>query len=137
MAADYGITGGYALLASAPAVAAGAMATAFSVPTTDYFVAVLLSLVGIVARHCWDASRALDTGTFGAGLMLGRLAIDLPTAPMLGILAFVGASAINATDLWTQGIIIGVGFLGPEPVRGVLLGLMKLAAARAENGGGK
>jgi hypothetical protein len=102
--------------AAAAAIGAAAPLTAH---LADYGWASLFSLLGIMARHAFDASK---TGSFD----LKALAFDLPTAPMLGIVAFITALYFDIAEPIIPGIVILLGFLGPEWLRSLSEGLRQL-----------
>lgn len=100
---------------AAPVFAASALTTAsaFSINFGDYGIATMLSMVGIIGRHAFDASRdrKLDFKAF---------ALDILTAPMLGIVSYLGClyfAGDAILPLVTPGAVILVGFLGPEWLR--------------------
>lgn len=111
------------LAQGATAAVIGATASPFALHITDYAMASGFSLLGIVARHCWDASK---DGKFN----LKAMAFDMPTAPMMGIIAYIFGMWMNISEEIIPGIIVGLGFLGPEFLRGLGDGLKTLVLSR-------
>lgn len=118
-----------AALAAVPATAAAAGASFFEVPVGDYAIATFLSLIGIVARHSLEASKP------GASFNFRTFAIDLLTAPMLGIVAYIGCVYFGIAPLIAPGIVIMLAFLGPEAVRTLATAVIDGAAGRLRSGG--
>src|SRR6185295_2252031 len=110
MAADHGVSI-TALYAAAPSAVATAAASSFQIATGDYALATIFSLIGIVGRHCYEASR-MDP--FALKTVARRLAFDAPTAPMLGIIAWAGCLYFTIEPLIVPPIVILISFLGPE-----------------------
>jgi hypothetical protein len=117
------LTAASTIAAATAAAAASASASPFAINFADYGIASLLALVGIVARHCFDASRA---GAFN----VKALAFDLPTAPMLGIVTYIGCLYLQIVDPIPVGIIILISFLGPDWLRQFGSGLIQVALKR-------
>lgn len=113
----------FAALAAAITTAATAGATGFDVPLAEYGVATVFALIGIVARHCQDASIELKAGTFSLRTILLKLAVDLPTAPMLAIVIWTLLGYGDIGYAYRAGFIIAGSYLGPEWLRPVLTGL--------------
>lgn len=114
---------GAAILAAAPSILGQVAASSFQVPVADYLFATELSVIGIIARHCYDASKA-------GQLNIKALAFDLPTAPMLGIVAYIGCQYFEIAPMITPGIVILLSFLGPEWVRSLGSGLADVVLSR-------
>lgn len=123
MASDALVTATAVVAAQGLAAAAIGSGTSLALHLADYGAASFFSLLGIVARHCWDASKA---GKFD----LKGLAFDLPTAPMMGITAYIFATWLQITDNIIPGIIVGLGFLGPEWLRSLGEGVKTLVLNR-------
>lgn len=124
---------GVIFLQGAAAAALGAATTSsalspFALHFTDYGAASFFAVIGIVARHAFEASknRRFDLTAF---------AFDLPTAPMLGIVAYVFAVYMQFADYVIPVIVIVLGFLGPEWLRSLAEGMKALIINRL--GGGK
>lgn len=126
MPADHGLSFA-ALYAAVPSVMAAATASTFAIATNEYGAATLLSFIGIVARHFYDASKS-------GSLNFKSLFFDVPTAPMLGIVAYIGCLYFNIEPLIVPGIVILIGFLGPDWLRSLGEGL-KDAIFKRVNGG--
>lgn len=124
MATD-GLTTATSIMLAQGAAAAviGATASPFALHMTDYAMASGFSLIGILARHFWDASNA---GKFN----LKAMAFDMPTAPMMGIIAYIFGMWLNITEDIIPAIIVGLGFLGPEFLRGLADGIKTLVISR-------
>lgn len=113
---------------AAAAIGASVGQPTFAMSFADYGMASLFACIGIVTRHVHEMSK---TRTFdGKGM-----AFDLPTAPFLGIVAFVGAKYMQFADYVDPLIIMMVGFLGPEWIRQLAEGLQKIILTKL--GGGK
>lgn len=110
---------------AAQGVAAAVISSAspFSLHLAEYGAATLFSLIGIVARHAWDSSKSRTFDFKG-------FAFDLPTAPMMGITAYIFAMWLQITDTIVPGIIVGLGFLGPEWLRSLGDGVKTLVLNR-------
>lgn len=112
-----------AIIVAAQGAAAAAIGMPFSAHIADYAFATLFSLLGIMARHAFDASKA---GAFN----LKALAFDLPTAPMLGITGFLSAIYFDIAEPVIPLIVILLGFLGPEWLRSFSEGLRQIVLDR-------
>lgn len=125
MATEQGVLLG-AAYAVAPSLVASAVQVGFAVSPFDYVTATMMATLGIVARHCHEASKS---GTF----KLKFLAFDIPTAPMLGITAFAACAYFLplAAPIFTHATVIGVGFIGPEAVRKAWELIVDIASNRA------
>jgi len=100
------------ILATAPTAAATAVAMAVSsdISLGAYGWASMFALFGIVTRH---ASVAAQEGRFD----LKKLAFDLPTAPMLGVGALVGATYYQVEPYVIPFLAMVSGLLGPSWIR--------------------
>jgi hypothetical protein len=116
-----------AAIVAAQGAAAAAIGAPFSANLSDYAIATLFSLLGIMARHAFDASKS---GSFN----LKALAFDLPTAPMLGIVAFLCAIYFQLSEPAIPLLIILLGFLGPDWLRSLSEGLRQLVLQRLLGG---
>jgi hypothetical protein len=117
-----------AALAAAPATIGAAASSAFQVPVDDYLMATILSVIGIVARHSYEASKT------DRNFNLRTFSIDLTTAPMLGIVAYIGCIFFNVAPLVAPGIVILLSFLGPEAVRLVGASVVDVVSGRIKGG---
>jgi len=105
------------LLAAATAQAAGIIASLGDIPAVEFAVASLFALLGIVARHFSDAGDALKAGTFDPAGTFKAVALDIPTAPFLGVVVYLACAAADIAMMWSLGIAAAVGYLGPEYIR--------------------
>lgn len=114
--------------AAAAVIGASPLVSPFALHFSDYGAASFFAVIGIVARHAFESSqrRRFDMKAF---------AFDLPTAPMLGILGYVGAVYMQFADYVIPCIVIVVGFLGPEWARSLGDGIKSAIVNRL--GGGK
>lgn len=124
-------TGLVALAVAAPSIVATSAATSFQIATGDYALATIFSLIGIVGRHCYEASR-MDP--FDLKVVMRRLAFDAPTAPMLGIVAWAGCLYFNIEPLIVPPAVVLLSFLGPEWLRSFGSGLVDVVLGRLRNG---
>lgn len=122
MPADHGLVT-MAAWVVAPSIIATQAASSFQIPVANYEFATLFSGIGIVARHCYEASMS---GTFN----LKKFAIDVPTAPMLGILAYVGSVYLQTEPVVVPAAVILVGFLGPEWIRSLGAGFADIVLTK-------
>lgn len=116
------------IAAPGAAVAVAGAMSPFVIHFADYGMASLFAVIGIVARHAFDASK---TRTFD----LRAFSFDLPTAPMLGIVAYVFALWFQIADYVIPLLVIVLGFLGPEWLRSLGDGIRSVVLGRI--GGGK
>lgn len=122
-------TAAAAVLAAQGTVAAVAGASSpFVLHFADYGWASGFAVIGIVARHFWEASNA---GRFN----LKAMAFDLGTAPMLGIVAYIFALWFQIADYVVPLIVIVLGFLGPEWLRSLGDGIRSLVLTRIGGSG--
>lgn len=131
MAAEPGTATATAVIAAQGAIAGAAgMASPFMLHFVDYGMASLFAVIGIVARHAFDASK---TRTFD----LRAFSFDLPTAPFLGIVAYVFTVWMQLAEYVIPLIVIMLGFLGPEWIRSLGDGIRTLVLNRlgGKNGG--
>lgn len=120
---DHGLMLTTAVYAAAASAIATAGATEFNVPVAEYGLATIFSAIGIVGRHCHEASKA---GSFN----LKKLAFDVPTAPMLGIIIWTLLGYGDVEPAYRAGLIVGGSFLGPEALRSVLGALFDFVGDR-------
>lgn len=133
MAIEPTTTAGAAAVIAAQGVATalvGAVATSspFALHFADYGAASGYAVIGIATRHCWEASKARSFD-------FRAMAFDLPTAPMLGIVAYTFALYLQLADYAIPLIVVMLGFLGPEWLRSLAEGIKTLVLNRL--GGGK
>lgn len=128
MAAEHSISP--ALMAIAAAQATGLIAQVGSIPLGEFAVASGSALLGIVARHFSDAGDDLKNGTLDLPTTLKAVALDIPTAPFLGVVVYLGCSAADIMLLWALGIAAAIGYLGPEYVRVGLQRILDVIVSR-------
>lgn len=103
--------------AIAAAQASGVIAQLGAIPVGEFAIASGFALLGIIARHFSDAGDALKSGTFDPASTFKAVALDIPTAPFLGVIVYLGCSAADIQLMWSLGIAAAIGYLGPEYIR--------------------
>lgn len=108
MATEHGIA--WPVLAaaalSAPTGAASFAATALSIPLLEYGFATGMAALGIIGRHGWEAKVK---GSFD----VKGLIFDILTAPMLGIMIYIGCQWWGADASAAPFFILFFSLLGP------------------------
>jgi hypothetical protein len=128
MAADNSISP--VLLAISAAQATGIIASTWDLPIGDFALASGFALMGIVARHFSDAGDSLKAGTFDPSKTFKAVALDIPTAPFLGVIVYIGCTAADIEPFWSLGLSLGLGYVGPEYVRIAIQRVLDILIAR-------
>lgn len=128
MPAEHGIPP--VMTSVAAAQASGVIAQLGAIPIGEFAVASGFALLGIVARHFSDAGDALKNGTFDPAETFKAVALDIPTAPFLGVIVYLACSATDIQLMWSLGIAAAVGYLGPEYIRFALQRVIDVIISR-------
>lgn len=109
MATDHSTFGPavYSAVASAPTAIASVTATVMGIPVGEYAWATITAAMGIVGRHGWEAKVR---GSFD----VKGLIFDILTAPMLGIMIYVGCGWFGVEQRASTFFILFFTLLGPQ-----------------------
>lgn len=128
MSADHAWAAAFAAAASAPTGLASLAASTFDVAFDDYMTATVFSGLGIIGRHAWEAKLR---GAFD----VKALGFDILTAPMLGIMIYLGCLWSGQIEMRFAPLpIIFLSLLGPSWFLGLGSQMAEVLVQRIRDG---